>query len=112
MARRGFWVALAIILFYLIARPHIATVWDLRVKEGVLLAPPTCGPHSETPPPGITRMSECSDQMLGIIPTPSPYPSPHVTRYYSWRDCFANLVNMVYVSRYNCVVGTEFLWGW
>ena len=33
MGPRGFWIALAILLFYLIARPHIGTVWQLRTDS-------------------------------------------------------------------------------
>jgi hypothetical protein len=28
--RVGFWITLALVLFYLIARPHVGTVWHLR----------------------------------------------------------------------------------
>lgn len=30
MGRRGFWLALAIVLLYLIARPHAGSVWKER----------------------------------------------------------------------------------
>jgi hypothetical protein len=34
MGPRGFWIALAIVLFYLIARPHIGTLWYERRITG------------------------------------------------------------------------------
>ena len=30
MGPRGFWIALVIVLFYLIARPHVGTVWYMQ----------------------------------------------------------------------------------
>jgi hypothetical protein len=50
MQQRAFWITLAIILFYLIARPRIGTVWR------VTLPPPTPLPSGLTPvspPPGF-----------------------------------------------------------
>jgi len=33
MGPRGFWVALAIVLFYLVARPHVGTVWYIQTDD-------------------------------------------------------------------------------
>ena len=33
MGPRGFWIALAIVLFYLIARPHVGTVWYVNADS-------------------------------------------------------------------------------
>jgi hypothetical protein len=51
MGPRGFWIALAIVLFYLIARPHISTVW--YIKEDRPLPTP-----SVSLPPGLTPINE------------------------------------------------------
>lgn len=56
---RGFWIALAIVLFYLIARPHVGTVWYVNA-HGAQLAPalvavpmPT-NPFDNAPSPALT----------------------------------------------------------
>lgn len=70
--------AVLVVVAYLVARPHIGTVW--YVKEDYLgpLATPTASPPSWLipPPPGFGR------------PPPLP-PRPPTTRFVDKRDCFA-----------------------
>jgi hypothetical protein len=118
------YIVLAIVLFYLIARPHIGTVWDLTAPTELTPTPrPTCGPNSETPPPGVSRMSECADDIArgltplppGLTPLPTsttPLPTPLMSRFYSQGDCWRSLVNTIFEPHYRCIAHAELLWGW
>ncbi len=87
MGPRGFWIALAIVLFYLIARPHVGTVWR------VTLPPPPSGATPDTPPAGF------------VPDTPSPH--AFVERI----DCEA-AANEFRSSGGQCVPENALLWGW
>lgn len=88
MGPRGFWIALAIVLFYLIARPHIGTVWYVVV-------PPS------PPPP--------SDLPSGAEPFVADTPRPQ--RFLEKRDCYYALTGFAATGAY-CVSGNALLWGW
>lgn len=63
MGPRGFWIALAIVLFYLIARPRIGTVWYVATPPPAPLpsgAKPLPGFVPYTPPPrAFTDERDC-----------------------------------------------------
>jgi hypothetical protein len=65
MGPRGFWIALAIVLaivlFYLIARPHVAKVWHV-VSDAVAVGTPTTRfPDSAECSAAATRLNESTD---------------------------------------------------
>ncbi len=110
MGPRGFWIALAIALFYLIARPHIGTVWHLTMdypERGLTLHQVQALPSGLTPITGPTVPPG-----FGPLPPGASLPS---TRFIDKRDCFnAEMrfetsagVNGVYCSPRNAL-----LWGW
>jgi hypothetical protein len=57
MGPRGFWIALSIVLFYLIARPRIGTVWYVNSDGAVnpLLAPSPTNWFDASPPAPTVR---------------------------------------------------------
>lgn len=67
MGPRGFWIALAIVLLYLIARPRIGTVWyvtippDQPVPSGAtLIKSPPAGFVPDTPlPKAFAAQRDC-----------------------------------------------------
>jgi hypothetical protein len=85
MEQRAFWIVIAIVLFYLIARPRIGTVWHVAMERSP--TPPSNGFVSDTPPPD---------------------------RFPDRRDCFAALRqfdNAGSTGAY-CAPGNALLWGW
>jgi hypothetical protein len=83
--RAGFWVALAIVLFYLIARPHVGTVWHVAMER----------------PPGPAPNGFVED-------TPAP------ERFPDRRDCseaLSRFDNASATSAY-CAPENALLWGW
>ena len=57
MGPRGFWIAFAIVLFCIITRPRLGTVWyakmpDQPLPSGVVTASPGASFVAGTPPPG------------------------------------------------------------
>jgi hypothetical protein len=108
MGPRGFWIALAIVLFHLIARPHVGTVWYVSADSALSpTARPTVNPSdpfgaetAPTLPPGLT---------------PIVAPSPPSMRFTDKRDCYG--AAMRYESSANvtgafCVSMYALLWGW
>ncbi len=103
MGPRGFWIALGIVLFYLIARPHVGTVWHLTQEQ----PSPT-----ETLPPGLTP----------ITPTPPPGFGPGVrfgptptTSFIDQRDCYREAIRFegrTGTSGVYCAPSNALLWGW
>lgn len=85
MGPRGFWIALAIILFYLIARPHVGTVWRVTV--------PTPGPLPSGLPPGA------------VAETPPPRAFLHQD------DCLFAVTRFRALGG-ECVPENALLWGW
>lgn len=64
MGPRGYWIVLAIVLFYLIARPHVGTVWYVIFPPSPPLpsgAKPLPGFVPDTPPPpqGFADQQTC-----------------------------------------------------
>jgi hypothetical protein len=101
-AARSFWIVLAIILFYLIARPHIGQVWHIDASA----ATKTTGP------------SPLPDNPF-IRPTPQPLIATGVSaptaHYLSAQDCNAALgafEQAAGVEGAYCVAGNGLLWGW
>lgn len=90
MGPKGFWIALAIVLFYLVSRPHIGTIWNETVflaKAGLAGKPETLqasGPYY--------RSSECQEQKV--------------------RDQAENRDSTGPVALYNCDPHLTLLWGW
>jgi hypothetical protein len=77
MRQRAFWITLAIILFYLIARPRIGTVWyvnlppDQPLPSGATLTAPSPEWKTVTSPPGFGDKPPS-----GFVPdTPPPVPT-------------------------------------
>jgi hypothetical protein len=95
----AFYVLVAIVLFYLIARPHIGTVWYL--KGGLL-------PH------GLT-LEQVRALPSGFTPdSPAPLAPLPTTRFVDKRDCLdaeARLENAGNTGVY-CVSENGLLWGW
>jgi hypothetical protein len=99
MGPRGFWIALAIVLFYLIARPHIGTVWHV-----VLPAPQSLpsdipsGAVPLTPPPGF----------VAVTPPPQAFTVQ--------LNCIAAADDLRRTGGVNagayCAQGYGLLWGW
>jgi hypothetical protein len=106
MGPRGFWIALAIVLFYLIARPHIGRVWYVKADNlKPLLTSNWADPISSNANPLLGKVS----------PSPSPPPSP-LPRRYSVKDECAQAA-----TRFEAAVGFSgaycdsrmaLLWGW
>jgi hypothetical protein len=106
---RGFWVALAIVLFYLIARPHVGTVWYVNAE-------------SATRNNYEGESSELLDAIKGVSPSPSPSPSLSAkpvpvppTRFVDKRDCFGALSQYqqeANVTGAVCASTNALLWGW
>ena len=102
MGPRGFWIALAILLFYLIARPHVGTVWYVALDS---LPTPAA-----TLPAGLTPISPPA----GFIPDSDR--TPPSARFTDKRDCFN--AEMRFRSAYPGATGTycdsetALLWGW
>lgn len=101
----GPWILLAAVvgLAYLIARPHVGTVW--YVTKDWVTTPPT-----GTLPPGLKPVTPPP----GFVPD-TPPPSPPPLRYIDKRDCFNAEM------RYETATGTAgaycasenaLLWGW
>ncbi len=59
MATRGYWIALAIVLFYLIARPHVGTVWYVAVPTLALGTLPTGATPITPPPTSFADKADC-----------------------------------------------------
>jgi hypothetical protein len=93
MGPRGFWIALAIVLFYLIARPHLGTAWYVTVGP----RPTTSGGCSATPP--------------GFMCPPTPSPPP-VSHFSDEIDCLRYLGGTIYDPSYRCDDHLTLLWGW
>ena|SRR5580692_8637603 len=98
MGPRGFWISLVIVLFYLIARPHVGTGWYVKedyVEAGL----------------GHTVVDRIPD-VPGVIP-----PS---TRFLDQKSCF--IAEETFTARFNSITGdyakvscaSEYalLWGW
>jgi|GEM_PF-6317096 hypothetical protein len=100
MGPRGFWIALAIVLFYLIARPHIGTVWYVK-EDGVEAGPEHAGLVGRIP------------NVPGVIPPP--------TRFLDKRSCVSDAeepftaqfhsITADYAKAY-CASENALLWGW
>ncbi|MFY9738967.1 MAG: hypothetical protein WAK11_07910 [Candidatus Cybelea sp.] len=86
MGPRGFWIALAIVLFYLIALPRIGTVWYVTIPE---------------PPPRLAT----SSPPAGFVPNMPP------TRAFREKgDCLAAAER--FSQDADCVPRNTLLWGW
>lgn len=100
MGPRGFWIALAIVLFYLIARPHIGTVWYVK-EDGVEVGPEHGGIVSRIP------------DVPGVIPP--------TTRFLDKQSCFVD-AEEPFIARFRSITGdydrvhcaseNALLWGW
>lgn len=99
MGPRGFWIALAVVLLYLIARPHIGTVWHMEQDPspyGTL--PPGLTPV--TPPPGF------GSPVPAVLPTAS---------FTDKRDCFNAAMRFESATSWSgvyCAGANALLWGW
>jgi hypothetical protein len=107
MGPRGFWVALAVVLFYLIARPHVGTVWYVNADSVT---------HNDY------EGSALLDSIKGVSPSPSPSPSllgkpvpVPPTRFADRRECFGALARYeqeANVTGAYCASANALLWGW
>lgn len=91
-------VAIVVVLAYLIARPHIGTVWYLTQDAPV---PVPSWLKTDTPPPGFGP---------GVPPPPLPR-----TRFIDKRDCFnaeSRYENASGTSGVYCATENALLWGW
>ena len=108
MGPRGFWIALAIVLFYLIARPHVGTVWFIQTDR---LEPiPRVNPGTS-----LGDMAPANPYNGGAVPIPSAPPSPAARAYAFNDECnsaakrYESLVG--FLGAY-CSARTALLWGW
>src|SRR5579862_3488023 len=83
MGPLGFWIALAIALFYLIARPHVGRAWHVVADDVV----------PDTSPSGVVRRIGFSDPYATPSPqptstrAPTPRPAPPSTRFTIKQGC-------------------------
>lgn len=91
MGPRGFWIALAIVLFYLIARPHVGTVWYVTAPS------PPSWLATNSPPPGF------------IPDTP---PARAFTEKSDCRAAAYAFYQKSGISGLDCVPRNALLWGW
>lgn len=104
MGPRGFWIAFAIVLFYLIARPHIGHVWYVNADQA---KPPA--------PSDLWYVSADQAKPSAPLPSPTPLPSPPATKYATERECgFANarFYNATRADGTYCASENALLWGW
>jgi len=93
MGPKGFWIALAIVLLYLIARPRLSTVWYVNAD-------------------GARLTKEGSWNALGAT---SPSPSPPATAFPNRQDCYnaeGGYEYAVGVTGLECRSQYALLWGW
>jgi hypothetical protein len=114
MGSRGFWVALAIVLFYLIARPRIGTIWYVNVDAAEPVMPSNAAtpanPFMEgyTPPPQ-------ANPLLNDTPAPSLRPGPPRAAFMDRRDCVdaaAQYEREGAMMGVYCASKNALLWGW
>jgi hypothetical protein len=109
MGPRGFWIALAIVLFYVIARPHVGTVWSVNADGAQPPIIPAVPSDTATP---------SNPFLVDATPTPPPVmlrPDAPKVRFTDRRDCLnaavqyereANLIGVY------CASNNALLWGW
>jgi hypothetical protein len=96
---RGFWIALVIVLFYLIARPHVGTVWYMQedyVEPGA----------------GHAGVASRIPEVPGVIPP--------TTRFPDQKTCFIAVESFTArfssitgdYDKVNCASEYALLWGW
>jgi hypothetical protein len=95
MGPRGFWIALAIVLFYLIARPHVGSLW----KERRTISSPNGRPtitivRTDFPSYGICENHVATDKVAAA----------RIAADLPWAPDF--------VTTYDCIHRTTLLWGW
>jgi hypothetical protein len=93
--------AVIIVVAYLIARPHIGTVWYMTANSPVATPDPASSPL----PPGLTR----------FIPANQETPPP--TRFIDLHDCFVNGEELFQITHpeathVHCATENALLWGW
>jgi hypothetical protein len=95
MGRRGFWLALAIVLFYLIARPHAGSVW----KERRTMSSPNGRPTITVLQTDFPSYGTCENQVA--------------TDNAAAARIAADLLRAPdFVTTYVCIHRTILLWGW
>lgn len=112
MEQRAFWITLTIVLFYLIARPRIGTVWYVDA-DSAETAPIASAPFNWADPHATP--SAQSNPFLSNTPAPGVKPRPPGTAFLDRRDCIdaaaayerdAGLVGVY------CASKNALLWGW
>jgi hypothetical protein len=90
MGPKGFWIALAIVMFYLITRPHVGTVWYIAV------------PPPQPLPSGAVPIASSQ----GFVPD-----APPTTAFTEKKDCWFALTPFRGLGA-ECVPKNALLWGW
>jgi hypothetical protein len=89
---RGFWITLAIVLFYLITRPHVGTVWHLETDSQRL---------------GHKWMTHHPDVVVLAAPAQRAFLDRAMCAKVASEYSSENDVTHVY-----CISGNALLWGW
>lgn len=98
MRQRAFWIVLAIVVFYLIARPRIGTLWYVNTAYA-----------QPTPASLSTILANASEG------SPSPSPSPPTSGFPTRQDCLSAVVpyeELVGMTGIECRPRYGLLWGW
>lgn len=104
MGPRGYWIALATVLLYLIARPHLGTVWYVDARDAHIIT----DPFASIVAPGSTPTP-----IPTAVPTPSVTPRPE--RFTDRANCQAALTryeSLAIATGAYCASKTALLWGW
>jgi hypothetical protein len=117
MGPRAYWIALAIVLFYVIARPHIGTVWYVNADYA---GPTDVASASPTPANPLIQYATPSSRLLSDeTPTPTAAPGfrpdPPKTHFSDRRDCLDAAVQFERQARLTgayCASESALLWGW
>jgi len=81
MGRRGFLIVLAIVLLYLIARPHVATFWHVAANPTASPVPVCCAPLPVSQPPVTTFVpTVCLDHRPKRVEISLVQPPCHISR--------------------------------
>jgi hypothetical protein len=102
MSPRGFWIALAVVVFYFIARPHVGTVWYERVTN---------------------ISNNVPHRQLATVVTSASYASFEVCNGKAQRAtadkaqerrvmAASGMKPLDFSTVYDCVAKTALLWGW
>jgi|ERR1700729_1947207 len=111
MGPRGLWIALAIVLFYLIARPRIGTVWYVNADGA---QPPPAAVASPIPTNIFDNTPESAPTNV-VTPIPMLRSDAPKERFADRRDCIdaaAQYERTADLIGVYCASKNALLWGW